>query len=306
MPSTILEAIDDPRIFGKWFGASSWDAWRAFLAALFGLPMTPAQLAVFQQATGRTTAPRQPYRECWTCTGRRAGKSLIAALITVYLSVFRDYGKHLGPGEFLTGMTVSPDRKQSRVIRRFQSGFVNAIPSLASLVVNETRDALQLSSHCVLETQTASSATLRGYTSHVIVNDECAFFPVESSANPDEEILISERPCLASIPGSLLLSISSPYARRGELYRAFEKHWGKDGDDVLFWQASSLEMNPSLDPRVIAEAYEWDPAIAAAEWGGDFRSDCERLFTLEALDACTDYDRPLMLPPDFTEEEVAR
>jgi hypothetical protein len=302
MATTILEAINDPRIFGRWFASSSWDAWRAFLAALFALPMTSAQLAVFQKATGRTTAPREPYRECWTCTGRRAGKSLIAALISVYLSVFKDFSKHLGPGEYLTGMTVSPDRKQSRVIRRFQGGFVNAIPSLASLVVNETRDALQLSNHCVLETQTASSATLRGYTSHVIVNDECAFFPVESSANPDEEILISERPCLASIPGSLLLSISSPYARRGELYRAFEKHWGKDGDDVLFWKASSLEMNPSLDARIIAEAFERDPAIAAAEWGGEFRSDCERLFTEEMLEAATDHDRPEILPPIFEEE----
>lgn len=305
MPSTILEAIDDPRIFGRWFGASSWDSWRAFLAALFGLPMTPTQLALFQKHTGRITAPKQPYRECWTCTGRRAGKSLIAALVSVYLSVFRDYGKHLGPGEYLTGMVVSPDRKQSRVIRRFQGGFINAIPSLASLVVNEKRESLELSNHCVLETQTASSATLRGYTSHVIVNDEIAFLPTESSANPDEEILISERPCLASIPGSLLLSISSPYARRGELYRAFEKHWAKDGDDVLFWKASSLEMNPSLDPRVIAEAFERDPAIASAEWGGDFRSDCERLFTEEMLDAATDFDRPEILPPNFEEEEVA-
>jgi hypothetical protein len=306
MATTLLEAIDDPRIFGKWFASSSWDSWRAFLAALFALPMTPAQLALFQKHTGRTTPPREPYRECWTCTGRRAGKSLIAALISVYLSAFKDYSRYLGPGEYLTGMVVSPDRKQSRVIRRFQGGFIGAIPSLASLLVNETKESLQLSSQCVLETQTASSATLRGYTSHVIVNDEIAFLPTESSTNPDEEILIAERPCLASIPGSLLLSISSPYARRGELYRAFENHYGKDASDVLFWKASSLEMNPSLDPRVIAEAYEWDPAIAAAEWGGDFRSDCERLFTLEALDACTDYDRPLMLLPDFTEEEVAR
>src|SRR5580704_17482655 len=143
MATTILEAINDPRIFGKWFAKSSWDAWRVYLTTLFGLPLTPAQLPVFQKHTGRIKAPKRRYRECWTCTGRRTGKSLIAALVSVYLSVFRDYGKHLGPGEYLTGMSVSPDRKQSRVIRRFQGGFINTIPSLASLVVNETRDALQ-------------------------------------------------------------------------------------------------------------------------------------------------------------------
>jgi hypothetical protein len=298
----ILESMADEKIFGKWFAKPSWNAWRAFLAALFALPMTPAQLAIYQRSTGRIAPPTEPFREAWVCIGRRGGKSIVAALISVYLSAFRDYSQHLGPGEFLTGMCVSPDRKQSRVIRRFQGGFISAIPSIATMVVNETKESLELSNRTVLETQTASSASLRGYTSHIICNDEISFLPTESSANPDEEILISERPCLASIPGSLLLSISSPYARRGELYRAFENHFAKDGDSVLFWKATSLEMNPTLDPRVIAEAYERDPAIASAEWGGDFRSDCERLFSEEMLEAATDYDRPEILPPCFDEE----
>jgi hypothetical protein len=38
---TILDAINDPKLFGPWFEPkSSWLAWTAFLAALFGLPMT--------------------------------------------------------------------------------------------------------------------------------------------------------------------------------------------------------------------------------------------------------------------------
>jgi len=36
----ILQAIDDPKVFGAHFrDAASWQAWRAFLAALFGLPL---------------------------------------------------------------------------------------------------------------------------------------------------------------------------------------------------------------------------------------------------------------------------
>jgi hypothetical protein len=300
---TILNAMSDSRAFGKFFVGPSWDAWKAFLAALFALPMTPAQLELYRQHTGRTMPPTEPFRECWLLTGRRAGKSLIAALVSVYLSVFVDWSEHLMVGETPTAMVVSPDRRQSRIIGRFERGFCRAIPALAQLLTTDSREGLALSNGVVLETMTASTATLRGYTAHIIVNDEIAFFPQEDSVDPDREILIAERPCLASLPGSLLLSISSPYARRGALYEAFQEHFGKDGP-VLFWKASSLEMNPALDPRIVAAAYELDSAIADAEWGGEFRSDCERLFSEAMLDAVTDEDRPLVLPPSFEEETV--
>jgi hypothetical protein len=47
----ILEAIDDPLLFTPWFrNATTWNAWRAFLAALFGLPMTAEQRAILPSA----------------------------------------------------------------------------------------------------------------------------------------------------------------------------------------------------------------------------------------------------------------
>jgi hypothetical protein len=300
-PITILDAMDDPAIFGRYFRGPSWDAWRAFLAALFALPMSDEQLAIYRKHTGRLAPPVRPFREAWLCCGRRSGKSLIAALISVFLSVFRDYSACLGPGEVPTAMTVSPDRKQSRIIRRFEGGLVRSVPAITAQIIAETRDSLEFP-FAILEVQTASDA-VRGYVSHVIVNDEVCFLPVGEVADPDVEIISAERPCLASLPDSLLLSISSPYARRGVMFDAYEKHFGKD-TDVLFWKASSLEMNPTLDERIIAAAYEEDPDSAASEWGGDFRSDCERLFTVDAIERSTDPDRPLILPPSFEEEEV--
>jgi hypothetical protein len=299
---TILDAMADPRIFGKWFASPSWNAWKAFLAALFALPMNDAQLALYRHHTGRQSPPLVPFRECWVCAGRRSGKSAVAALISVYMSIFRDWRPYLGPGEVCTAMVVSPDRKQSRIIRRFQAGFCRSIPAIAPLIVNETKDSLEFDNRTALETQTASDA-VRGYVSHVIVNDEVCFLPVDGLSDPDKEVISAERPCLASLPGSILLSISSPYGRRGCMYEAFEAHYGKDDSPVLFWKGTSLEMNPTLDPQIIAAAFEADAVAAAAEWNADFRSDCERLFTLETLDAITDFDRPLILP--FQKEEVA-
>ena len=45
----ILEACKDPKLFGPWFrNPKSWQAWFAFLAALFALPMTEEQKRLFR------------------------------------------------------------------------------------------------------------------------------------------------------------------------------------------------------------------------------------------------------------------
>jgi hypothetical protein len=55
-------------------------------------------------------------------------------------------------------------------------------------------------------------------------------------------------------------------------------------------------MNPTLDERVIAEAYEADEASAAAEYGAEFRRDVESYVSREAVEAVTVPDRR-ELPP---------
>ena len=71
---------------------------------------------------------------------------------------------------------------------------------------------------------------------------------------------------MASIPGAMLLCASSPYARRGALWRAYAKHFGKPSS-VLVWQADTRTMNPTILQEIIDEAMEADPASAAAEYG---------------------------------------
>lgn len=63
-PFTILTALDSPELFGKAFAGPSWSRWRTFLRALFALPMSPADLEVYREHTGRQTAPtgRSPLR----------------------------------------------------------------------------------------------------------------------------------------------------------------------------------------------------------------------------------------------------
>jgi hypothetical protein len=132
----------------------------------------------------------------------------------------------------------------------------------------------------VIEVHTASFRSTRGYALIAGLLDELAFWPGDDSAEPDYEVLSALRPGMATIPGAMLLCASSPYARRGALFDAHRKHFGRDGDPVLVWHAPTREMNSTIPERVIAEAMERDPASAAAEYGAQFRSDIESFVSL--------------------------
>src|SRR3954451_21660769 len=81
---TLLDAIADPKLFKPFFKhPASWIAWRAFIAAAFGLPMSSEELAIYRGCTGRKDAPTQQMRELVLVIGRRAGKSRDLALIAV-------------------------------------------------------------------------------------------------------------------------------------------------------------------------------------------------------------------------------
>jgi hypothetical protein len=83
----------------------------------------------------------------------------------------------------------------------------------------------------------------------------------------------------------VLLCISSPYARRGALWQAYQKFYGKDSP-ILVWQAPSLTMNPTLPQSIVDDALEADPSSARAEYLAEFRSDLATFVNPEALAAC--------------------
>ena len=229
--------------------------------------------------------------------GRRGGKSRILALIATFLATFRDYDPYLAPGEVATVAILAANRAQARSIFRYVSGLLHAVPLMAPMVADETDEQITLTNRVVIEIATASFRTTRGYSFAAILADEVAFWRSdEFSANPDVEILRALRPGLASIPGSILLLASSPYAKRGELYNAYRRHHGKESARVLVWQADTATMNPSIPAEIISEAYEEDPEAAKAEYGGQFRDDLADFVTRETIEAVTSWGRR-ELPP---------
>src|SRR5262249_9637441 len=233
----ILGCLDDPAVFGPQFkDPATWAAWRAFLAALFGLPMTPEQAAVYRECTGRTTPPTTAFVEAWLVCGRRAGKSFMLALTAIYIAVFRDWRPYLAAGERATIMIIAADRRQARTIMRYILGLLRSVPMLARTIESERAESIDLANKVTIEIHTASFKTTRGYTIVAALCDEIAFWPTDDAAEPDYAVLDALRPGMATIPGAMLLCASSPYARRGALWDAHRRHFGKDGDPILVWQ----------------------------------------------------------------------
>jgi hypothetical protein len=288
---TIIAATADANLFARWFKRrETWASWFAFLKVLFGLPLGEAELATFRSCTGRSSPPVGITREAHLICGRRAGKSFILALVAVFLATFRDWRGCLAPGERGTVVIIAADRRQGRVIFRYISALLR-IPMLASLVERSGAEFIDLKGSVTIEIFAASYRTTRGYSVIAALCDELAFWRTdEGSSNPDSEIISALRPAMATVPGSMLLCASSPYARRGVLWDAFRKYHGKDSP-TLVWKAGTRTMNPTVPQSVIDEAYEADPAHAAAEYDATFRSDVETFVAREVIEAAVMHGR---------------
>jgi hypothetical protein len=294
----ILQAIEDPAVFGTHFRTrEQWQSWGVFLATLFGLGMSPANRKVFRTCTGRQRTPRGGASEAWLVIGRRGGKSFMLAVIAVFLACFRDWRPYLGPGERATVMIIAADRKQARVIIRYVKGLLQSVPMLAAIIEGETQETISLTNRVTIEIHTASFRTIRGYTVVAALCDEIAFWPTDDSASPDVEILAALRPAMATVPGAMLLCASSPYARRGALWEAWRKHYGKDSP-TLVWQAPSRTMNPTVPQSIVDEALAEDPEHARAEWLAEFRSDIAAFVAREIVEGAVDRGVHVRAPID--------
>jgi hypothetical protein len=285
-PKSIIAAIEDPDLFGGMFDAPSWEPWSAFLEALQALPMSDAHLALYKHHTGRFEPPTKPARYAELVVGRRGGKSRILALIATYLACVLDHRDYIVPGETPVVAIIAKDRTQARVILGYIAGFIRSIALFAELIEDELAETIRLSNGVVIEVHTASIGAPRGRTFLAVLCDELAFGSTEGdSANPDVEVINAVRPGLSTIPYSLLLIASSPYAKRGILYTNYSRCFGKEDAPILVWQGTTEEMNSSLvgDP-LIAEMYAEDHERALAEFGAQFRSDIVAFITREAVE----------------------
>lgn len=284
---TMRQALADPDLLGNAIAGESWALWRTLLIAAMGEALLPDERAAFTEVTGRQHEPGAPVEEMWTIAGRRSGKTRAAGVLACYLACLCDHSAALAAGErgvlpILAASTTQATRAFNHVV-----GVLESSPVLSAEIAGRTSESIALRTGIDIEIRVASFKTIRGITAVGVIADEVAFWSIEGSANPDREILDALRPSLATTGGPLVC-ISTPYGRRGELYNAFKRHYGPNGDKlILVTKGSSRHFNPTLKQSVIDKAYERDAQVASAEWGGEFRSDVEAYVSQEVIEACT-------------------
>lgn len=300
-PVTIRDLMTDPALFGSQFGGDSFAAWRALLAGFYGLELSEDELETFLALTGRSEAPTGAFSELWVPIGRRGGKTQNAALIAVYEALFKDHRATLSPGEIATVLLLAADRAQARSAMRYVRGLCEH-PMIAPMIRRETESSLEFSNRTCIEIATASFRAVRGYTLAAVVADEIAFW-FSDGARPDAETIAAVRPGLATLGGPLI-ALSSPHAKRGELWNAYKRHYGGESTRILVAQAPSRTMNPTLSEDVVAAALAEDPERARAEYLAEFRQDVDTFLDIEVIERAS-RSKPLILPPSESERYFA-
>ena len=282
---SVIDAMD--KLFPAWFSGGSWNTWRVVLKAAFCLKMTEDEIAIFRTVAGGRAPPRKRVRELWIVAGRRAGKDSVASLVATYSAVFfcADL-RELRPGEKAVVQCLACDRSQAQIILNYVRSYFDHVAPLRSMVTRRTATGLELQNDVCIEIGTNSYKSVRGRAFLLSILDEVAFYQDENSARPDTETYNAVKPGLATLPGSMLIGISSPYRKSGLLYTKYKKHFAQDDDTVLVIQAPSLALNPTLDPEIIEKAMEDDPAVARAEWMAEWRDDVSGFVDADVVAAC--------------------
>ncbi len=287
---SMRRALDDPQLLGNAIPGASWLPWRVLLIASMGERLTDAERQVFTELTGRDIEPLEPVEELWGIVGRRGGKTRAAGTLGAYVAGLCDHTAVLAPGErgvlpILAASVSQADRAFNHVL-----GVLEHSPVLSQTIIGQVSGIIRLNTGVDVEVRPANFRTVRGVTAVAVIADEVAFWMIDGSSNPDAEILNALRPALATTGGPLFV-ISSPYAKKGELYATYRRDYGPDGDPrVLVAKGASRTFNSSLPQRVIDRAYARDAAVAASEFGGEFRNDLEAFVSREIVEACVALD----------------
>ena len=122
---TILDAINDPKLFRGFLdergqGLDSWVGWMSALRALYGLNITSRRSRKFiKETTGRDSAllPPEGFDTALFLTGRRSGKSRIAAIIGAYEAVLAGHHLKLAQGEMGLVPIISPTKSRAGLSR---------------------------------------------------------------------------------------------------------------------------------------------------------------------------------------------
>ncbi|MCC6127287.1 MAG: hypothetical protein IT426_20180 [Pirellulales bacterium] len=296
----IIQAINDENLFRLYLGEDldSWRNWFAALRVLYGLPILDSDCDVIEQCTGRDvdSVLENNYDTALFLTGRRSGKSRIAALIGAYEAVLSGKERKLSKGETGVVGIVAPTKWQAQVVKDYTLAIFET-PLLQAQIENEDYGGFDLTNGNRVDIMAGDWRTVRGFTLLAAIVDEACFFGYDADCRvrSDSELVRAIKPSLATTRGKLIC-ISSPYAMRGWCYTQYKKNFGNPNAKVLVWNSPSRTMNPTLPQDVVNEALAEDLASAKAEYLGEFRDDVAEYLPRSVIEQLVVKGRYELLP----------
>jgi hypothetical protein len=284
----IAAALDHPGMFEPWFRGSSWNGWRAIIKAAHALPMTAEETAFFKSVAGDRDPPMQRVKELWVIAGRRSGKDSAASVLAAHAAAVFQPSDNVRGGERPIVMCLSADRENAKTVLGYTRDYFAKIPPLKAMVTRETQWGVELDNGVDISISTADYRSVRGRTVLTAILDEVSFWLDETSSNPDVEIYRALRPGLATLPGSMLIGITSAYRRAGLAYARYEKHFGQNDQNVLVVLAETRALNPLISQQTIDDALGDDPESAKAEYLSIWRDDLSSYITRIDIERCVD------------------
>lgn len=294
----ILEFLDSDELTPGTMKGGSWEAWRAALCGMFGLEMTPRRQKLFRKLAGHRSPPAKRVSECYVIAGRRSAKSHTTALVATYMATIgvelEGIAAKLAPGERGFVLCIAVDRAQAAVVFSYVKGILEASPMLSAMVTKWGAESIELSNGITIQIATNNYKAIRGRAAVATIFDEACFYGESESASPAIELYRAAVPALATT-GGMLLTISSPWTKKGLVYDKWRKFYAKNSDDVLVLKAPTRVFNPTIPEHIVAAALEDDPDGARTEWMAEWREGVSDLLRRDIVESAV-RSEPLELP----------
>ncbi|MCI0616919.1 hypothetical protein L0244_28410 [bacterium] len=229
----------------------SFFGWRVIEKYISGMNMTPKEEAFFEKHTHRRYRAGKMPRNFVLICGRRAGKSVECAYFTDWRALTFD-GK-LAPGETACNLVISPSYRNSSVMIDYCAALLqqleeqSGIRLIARRRTWETLASIELFNETSIRSIPVNRTSGRSVSTLTCVMDEGAHFKVDGRFS-DAESFERIRPGMATFaPHDVYAILTSPATREGLVFDLYEQYFGKEQNEVLIFQASSMDMNPTLD-----------------------------------------------------------
>jgi hypothetical protein len=248
LPSDIpglVRACDDPRIFG--------------------VELTPVQRGLLEAVEAGSLL------HVWAL-GRRAGKTLMAVLVALWMCTLRpDLAAYARRRERRFAVAVATNLRQARIFVRQAREIADGSPFLAGLVERVTDDQIEFKLGTTLAAFPCTSRGGRGWPVMCLLMDEAAHFVDGDGNQAAEPVWRALAPSVAQFGDvARIVVASTPFGVDGWFAGMFEKAAAGGLEGAVAQHASTAEANPRVPRSFLAAERARDPEGYRSEYDAEF------------------------------------